>query len=266
MTTTTYTKPSVYELVGEPEEPKEYECICNWCTIRKVTPRNRCFIPLPVKDIVYGNCVSGDRRYRKYGFFCQWSCAISFCFYRSDLQHLVHKVRIEAGRHGIVGIVPMAPDPIAVLTKFNPSIPSTREETELRFQQHIENGVQLVERQFSAISSARVHRIHLEQASGNGVRVIECQEVEHPDLEEQYMTTEKVSSDNPRKEGGLLIPKPKPLESEPDPDPELEEPVKKTKEKPQPKPKPKPKPKKRGRSSKSEKPQVETSIQFKSLF
>lgn len=189
-----YTPPPIYQLVGTPTEPAKYTCLCNWCTIRTVTPENRCYIPLPVKDIVYGNCESSDRRLRKYGYFCQWSCALAFCTYRTTLQHLVHLVRIEAGRHGYIGIIPIAPDPMAVLTRYNPSIPSSRKETETQFQKHIDHGIQIVEQHFSAISSARVHHLHLQKAHGNGVRVLESQNIHQPDLSEQHTTTEKITT------------------------------------------------------------------------
>lgn len=189
--------PTVYKVLHVGELPGEYEVECNWCKFNKVTPANRCWVPIPEKNVVHQTCATGERKVSRAGFFHSWECAMSFCFWWRGMDRYMDHVRVEAGKHGHIGtIVIQAPNPLITLKRFHPGVAGTREETEAQYNKYLEDGVQAKEVRYSEISSARIHRLS-KSAEREAAHVIECSTPDHPDLTTPVASIETVVEGDP---------------------------------------------------------------------
>ena len=196
--------PNTYKFTEEIEPAENYEVDCNFCGIRKVTKANRVAIALPQKNIVHGTCATGERKHDDDRYFCRWSCALGFCYYRHGMRKYMNLVRVMASKQGFIGIIPIPPDPTRVLKRNNPCLKGTIEETDAQFHKWIDEGMQVVEQRDSAISSARVFKLHKQQAELRpGRTVLELTDVNNPDLSEEYAITEKEVEGDPTQRLGM---------------------------------------------------------------
>lgn len=182
--------------------PDDYDVECGWCRFGRVTQENRCWVPVPKKNVVHQTCASGKREIDREGFFCQWPCALAFCFHRVGMRRYMDQVRLEAGRQGHIGLLPRAPDPLRTLRRCMPNLKESEEESEAQFTQYIRDNVQVLERRHSEISSARVHKLHKTSARREGVHVLELSSAEAPDLREPVAGTETVTEGTPSERMG----------------------------------------------------------------
>jgi len=189
--------PTIYTVAGGPL-PKDYSVECWWCRFGVVTPQTRCWIPIPAKNIVHQTCATGARKIDKTGFFCQWPCALAFCFYREGMRRYMDQVRIEAGKHGFIGgIIPMAPDPLVTLKQCLPSLQGTRESTQVQYCKYIQRHIQVREVRNSEISSARMYALHSNVEPREAVHVLEHSSHSDPDLVEPDPCVETIVEGQP---------------------------------------------------------------------
>ena len=203
----TFRHPTVYSTLYFGELPDGYEADCNWCTFNKVTAENRCWIPVPKKNVVHQTCATGERQLEKAGLFHHWSCAMSFCWYRRGMQRYMDQVRKEAGKHGYHGrIIPLAPDPIRRLKNFEPRVQGTVKSSRQRFNQCIEDGIEVKELHNSEISSARIHRLCKKKKEAlepiEAIHVFEHSTPDAPDLREVVASIETVTKGQPERHSG----------------------------------------------------------------
>jgi hypothetical protein len=188
--------PTIYTVSGGPL-PDEYDVECNWCRFGRVTPANRCWIPVPKKNVVHQTCATGAREKDREGLFCQWPCALAFCYHRAGMRRYMDQVRIAAGKHGYIGILPMAPDPIKTLKQCLPSIPLTIKESQAQYTKYIKDNTQVLALRDSEISSARVHRLYKNPAMREGIHVLEHSSVQDPDMREPTPSIETITEGSP---------------------------------------------------------------------
>jgi hypothetical protein len=189
---TDFRLPTVYSVLQVGELPDNYEVECNWCRFNMVTPDNRCWVPVPQKNVVHQTCATGQRKMDKAGFFHCWECAMSFCFWWRGMDRYMDQVRIEAGKHGHIGaIVIQAPNPLITLKRFHPGVQGSKEETEAQYNQYLKDGVQVRELRYSEISSARIHRLY-NSAEREAAHVMEHSTPDHPDLRAAVASIETV--------------------------------------------------------------------------
>lgn len=194
--------PTVYSVLHVGELPTDYEVECNWCHINKVTPKNRCWIPVPQKNVVHQTCATGERQLSRAGFFHCWECAMSFCYWWRGMDRYMDQVRIEAGKHGHLGrILIQAPNPLLTLRRFHPGVQGTREETEARYNQYLKEKEQVREVRYSEISSARIHRLY-RGATREAAHVMEHSSPDIPDLRPAIASIEAVDEGDVTTRGG----------------------------------------------------------------
>ena len=166
--------------------------------------KSSCHCPTAKKNIVHGTCATGERKHDDDRYFCRWSCALGFCYYRHGMRKYMNLVRVMASKQGFIGIIPIPPDPTRVLKRNNPCLKGTIEETDAQFHKWIDEGMQVVEQRDSAISSARVFKLHKQQAELRpGRTVLELTDVNNPDLSEEYAITEKEVEGDPTQRLGM---------------------------------------------------------------
>lgn len=201
----TFRLPTVYSVLFVGELPAAYEVECNWCHINKVTPKNRCWVPVPQKNVVHQTCATGERRLSKAGFFHCWECAMSFCYWWRGMDRYMDQVRIEAGKQGYLGrILIQAPNPLLTLSRFHPGVKGTRQETEDRYNQYLKDGEQVREVRYSEISSARIHRLY-RGAEREAAHVLEHSSPDAPDLRPAIASIEKVAEGDVATRDGAYV-------------------------------------------------------------
>lgn len=190
---TDFRLPTVYSILQVGELPDDYEVECNWCRFNKVTPANRCWVPVPQKNVVHQTCATGQRKMDKAGFFHCWECAMSFCYWWRGMDRYMDQVRVEAAKHGhIGGVLIQAPNPLVTLKRCHPGVQGTIEETEARYNKYLEDGIQVKEVRYSEISSARIHRL-FKSAEREASHVLEHSTPDHPDLRAAVASIETVA-------------------------------------------------------------------------